>query len=134
MFRYNAARTGHPVQPRIAITPANAFALHEIADTDDIVFRVRLKGTGGEAITWSAASDNPKAVVSPTGGTFVGESFFTITVDSGNLSPGKNVLGNVTVTGTANSLNLVNSPTSIPVSVHVVDQIFSSFLPIIEGN
>ncbi len=134
MFRYNAARTGHLIQPMIIVAPSTAFTLLESSDTDDVQFTITLNDNSGQLITWSAISDNPDATVFPAGGTFVGETTFKITVDSNSLSMGENVIGNVTITGKANNLHMINSPTSIPVTVLVVDKIHAVFLPIAIDN
>lgn len=134
MFRYNAARTGYPVQPMMFVTPLAAIALHEVTSADDVVFTARLEGIGDKTITWTAVSSNPDITISPSGGTFVDETTFTITVDSSGLSLGKNAVGTVTITGTVNGQNVIYSPTLLSVTVHGVDQIFSTYLPVVQRD
>ena len=132
MFRYDAARTGHPLQPMLHVLPTRLVKLHKISDPSDVSFTVTLKGTGadGETIQWSTSDNITDSALLPSGGVFTNETTFTVTVDRASLTPGLNNVGNITVTGTINGNNIVHSPTSASVTIYLVNEIFNEYLPI----
>ena len=129
MFRQNAARTGYPAMPMLHITPSSLVALHEIDDSSDVIFNVVLKCDSSEAINWAANENHPDITLSSTSGSLMDTTTLTISVDRSGLSPGKNTVGTVLITGTINGENVVNSPASLPVTIYLVDNIHQVFLP-----
>ena len=129
MFRQNAARTGYQTLPMLHVTPASLAALHEIGDSNDVVFSVVLAGDSSVPINWTANESHPDIFLSSTSGTLVDAANLTITIDRSGLVPGVNTLGSVLVTGTIDGQNVVNSPVSLPVTVYLVNQIHEAYLP-----
>ncbi|MCB9422032.1 MAG: VCBS repeat-containing protein [Ardenticatenaceae bacterium] len=129
MFRQNAERTGYQALPMLHIAPSSLVTLHETSNWDDVEFTVVLAGSGDETINWTANEDHPDINLSSTSGVLVDTTTLTITVDRSGLVPGVNSLGSVLVTGTINGQNVVNSPATVPVTIYLVDQVHSAYLP-----
>jgi hypothetical protein len=130
MFRYNAARTGHPVVPSLHIAPPSLVQLHEIGDGSNVHMTFYLQGIGEEVIDWTAVT--PAGVtLSPNNGQ-AGSSFtaVSVTVARASLSPGTNNR-TITINGSINGQAVSNSPVQIPVTIYLVDEIFRTHLPVL---
>jgi hypothetical protein len=129
MFKHDAARTGSLDQPTILISPLTLIDLHPISDNNDILFQINLRNNGKESIAWSAVRNDNDITLSSSGGTLVDSATILVNVDRSSLAPGINNVGSVTITGTVNGANVVNSPTSVPITVYLVNEVHEVYLP-----
>jgi hypothetical protein len=130
MFRYNAARTGHPSVPTLAVVPTAVTLFHEIGDSSNVQFTVQVTGSGGEEIDWTASGSSGVSA-SPNSGQVNGAATaVTVTVNRGSLSNGTNNK-TITFSGEVNGNAVANSPLQVPITIYLVDEIFQAHLPTI---
>lgn len=130
MYRYNAARTGHPQLPRLHIAPTTLTKLHEIGDNSNVQMRFTLQGIAEETINWTAVT--PSGVtLSPNNGEVDGTpTAVSVTVSRASLNPGVNNR-TITINGTIGGQPVSNSPVEILLTIYLVDEIFPAYLPVI---
>ncbi|MCP4423321.1 MAG: hypothetical protein GY803_02405 [Chloroflexi bacterium] len=131
MARYNAARIGHPIYPMLQ-TPQSLTKMQEISNLADPEWQVTFGKLGNLPIEWTAVPSNPDITVSPSSGTITNETTITVTVDRNQLSAGSNNVGHITINGTANGDSVLNSPSSLSITVNLVDEITNVYLPILQ--
>lgn len=130
MFRQNPARTGHPQESSLSVSPRNFNMLHAVDNPNDVELVVYLRGLGNTAVDWTTTA-SAGVTVSPANGQ-VGSTptAVTITVDRSSLVPGANN-DTVTISGTVAGTPVANSPVEVSITVNLVDQVFGTYLPII---
>lgn len=130
MYRYNAARTGHPQLPRLHIAPSTLTKLHEIGDNSNVQMSFTLQGIAEETINWTAVAPS-SVTLSPNNGEVDGTpTAVSVTVSRASLNPGVNHR-TITINGTINGQPVSNSPVEIAVTIYLVDEIFPAYLPVV---
>ncbi len=130
MFRYNAARTGHPLTPRLNIAPTSLVRLHEIGDNSNVQMSFTLQGIAEEAIIWTAVPPTGITLSPNNGQAGSTPTAVSVTVARASLNPGVNNR-TITINGTIGGQPVSNSPVEIAVTIHLVDEIFPAHLPVI---
>ena len=135
MFKHDAARTGSFGQPILQVNP-NAFsAFHLVGDSSDIEFDFMVKNAGIGCINWQAiATQQVNVLNSPVSGQVCEgkETAVSVTISTDSLVMGQNNFGEIMLTGTVDGTPVVGSPHSIPLTVYQVNEIYRSYLPIIQ--
>lgn len=129
VFRQNQFNHGtSPLPPYLIVEPDSLLFLHELGDNTPIKFDLQLGNGGSSPISWSISTSNAKVTAAPSNGTLVLGSSSEITINTSGLPLGNNAY-TVTVTGTAAGNPVANSPEQVSVTVKVVEELSTVFLP-----
>ncbi len=131
MFKGNPERTGNQRQPILDVTPGNLTALHQWLDPSNIQRLVRIRNVGNGTLTWNATTLPDRVALVSYYGSVSDEETILATINTNGLSLGYHHLGNIIIEATDNEQPVPNSPFTIPVVVHVVEEIHEVYLPVI---
>lgn len=139
MFRRTASHTGRYSPPAISGGPDSLARFHASGNGPIYTHIFAVKNTGDETMTFMASANHADVSVQPSSGTPVAAgatTYMTVTLDlNGYNTNGTFALGQVTMTATyAGGVSAVNSPDSFNVTVFVVDQVYTSYLPTLRKN
>ena len=131
MFRYNAARTGHPILPTVSVAPTALFGLHEIGDSSDPDFMFQIQGQAESPISWSGSA--PAAIDLTPGNGVINNNSVNVnaSVERGSLNPGDNNVGNITIAADVDGTAVIGSPKTVPVTIRLVNEIYNAHLPML---
>ncbi|MFQ5399194.1 MAG: FG-GAP repeat domain-containing protein [Anaerolineae bacterium] len=130
MFKRNAARTSYSARPTLAVAPGQITSMHLVTDSSDVQVNLTVKNIGPGVFDWYAAPPNGISLA-PVLGTVSEQTTTTVIISRSALSLGINYLGTIQVSASNPSQVVAASPVSVPVTVHLVDKIYYSFLPIV---
>ncbi|HUM70526.1 MAG TPA: VCBS repeat-containing protein, partial [Chloroflexota bacterium] len=99
MYRYNAARTGHPILPRLHTNPTTFVQLHEVDDGRNVHLTLTIHGVAEGAINWTAVAPTDVTVFPPNGQADSTPTPVAITVSRAGLTAGVNHR-TITINGT----------------------------------
>jgi hypothetical protein len=128
MFHRDAQHTGRfPMPPDLDVYPASLFVLHQSGAPNNEQTTLLIRNTGGASLAWSATK--PAGItLAPSSGTVVDQVRVVATVSTSGYPNGTFDLGDIVVTGTANSSSVSGSPATIPVTLYV-GEVFELFIP-----
>jgi len=132
MYKQNAARTSYTGEPTLNVTPISYTSLHLNGDNSDVTFNLSIKNTGIGCFDWAATPPVGVSLSLTSGEVCEGDqTAVSATITTTGLSAGANDMGSITITGLLDSNPVTNSPVSVPLAIYKVDEIFSTYLPII---
>lgn len=125
----NSAR--HPIAPILAVTPPSIVFLHELNNSDALQFSIGIQNPGDSSLSWSGITSDEDLSLAPENGT-VGTTLVTVqsTLATAGMGKGTHQFY-ITFSGLDNGQHVINSPANTSVTVHVVDKVYKSFLPMI---
>ncbi|MCA9935602.1 MAG: VCBS repeat-containing protein [Anaerolineales bacterium] len=129
MFKQNPARTGVNSQPILQVFPQNLFIMRESGSNTITNITIKNGGDGSDSLNWTATPTG--LTLGDSSGTLSGGESQTIevTLPTSGLGVGTYNLGSIEVTGMVDGHHVANSPTTIQVTVYIVDTLYQSFLP-----
>lgn len=133
MFKQSADRSSHAALPSMMVSPTSITLLHLDSDTSDVTQNIVIQNMGAGTFGWTASTTQPATVsLTPNSGTVIEQDTAVATLQTGSLSLGKHSLGSINVYGEMDGTTVAGSPHSIPVTVHVVNEIYRAYLPMIQ--
>jgi hypothetical protein len=133
MFHRDSRHTGYyPLPPRLSVSPASLYVLHQYGSGNSERAHLRLRNLGDGVFNWAVASKPLTVMVTPLSGTVFYTSTvpLTVTVSTTGYNTGTYSLGNIVFTGTSGGSPVMDSPVNIPVTLYV-GQVYRVHLPII---
>lgn len=130
MFRYNAARTGHPIQPMLLPSATSLLHWHEIDNSDDVHLSLTLRKTGDAPLDWTAVANNSVTLSPASGRLGNAPTAINSTISRPSLNPGANQRA-ITFTGAVGGDEVINSPLQVDIVIYLVDEIFQVHLPFV---
>ncbi len=128
MFQHNARHTGSAQSLRLAVVPQSIYLMHQLGDSQSEQMTMTIQADGGGSMAWTIAV--PQGVTAnPSSGTTSTSAQATLTISTAGRSLGTHAIGNVTVTATSGSNPVPGSPATIPVTLHIVQQLYRTRLP-----
>lgn len=129
VFRQNQFNQGtSPLPPYLSVASDSFLFLHEFGDNSPIKFNLQLNNGGSSPISWSVTTSSGRVTASPNSGSLSLSTSSQITIDTTGLSLGDHTY-TVTVTGTAAGNPVANSPEEVSITVKIVDDLTSVYLP-----
>jgi hypothetical protein len=134
MFRGNSQHTGNfnlGDNPVMSVTPSSYSVMHAVTDPSSESFVLKILNTGGAgSINWNVAP--PSGVtVNPSSGALTTSAQTVVTISMTGKPLGINTLGNIVVTGTSGGKPVGSSPTNVPITLYMAEQLFKLNLPLI---
>jgi hypothetical protein len=117
----------------LQVAPAALVIMKDTGDSSRVVHTsLRVRNGGPGEMQWTAEASHKQVSVDPRLGTAT-SAFETITVDvdTRKLRVGAHQLGEITLTGSANGYAVQGSPTTIPVTIYVVEDLQRAALPLV---
>ena len=129
MFNRDPAHTSfYPRRPRLSATPLSLYALQQVGEADSVHLTLHIQNTGDQTFDWSGVA--PSGVtLTPSHGTVEDDERVMVTVSTQEYAAGMHRLGDITIRGSTEDDAVMNSPSSIPVTLYVGD-LYEAFLPI----
>jgi hypothetical protein len=136
MFHRNPQNTRYYVRPpRLTVSPAPLVLLHEQGSGPTVTRTVRVANGGNGAIDWSVDSAPADVSVTPTSGTAdVEGQTVDFVLSIGSYPLGQHEMGSVEFSGLVEGEAVRGSPYSVPITVHVVEQVLHAYLPLVNAN
>ncbi len=94
-------------------------------------FSLQIDNSGGDTLHWTASSDQTWAQFSATSGDTPATVGVSISNSSGILNGPAGTIETANITVTATNPDALNTPQTIPVTVRIVEEIFSTHLPLV---
>ncbi len=118
--------------PILAVFPSSLVFLSEWGSGQTIpeVFSISIENSGGDVLNWTAVSDQSWLLPLSDSGTAPDSTAVSIDNSSGILDTIGTNTGNITITAT--NPDAQNTPQTVPVTVLVIDTIYSVHLPVIQ--
>ncbi|MGQ9467894.1 MAG: FG-GAP-like repeat-containing protein [Anaerolineae bacterium] len=132
MFHRDPQHTGrYPSPPRLNVSPASVYILHQYGSGDQERAFLTLRNTGEGSFSWEVSSPPSGVTVSPSSGTlpYTSTAPVTVTVTTTGYQTGTHPLGNIVFTAPGAE----GSPASIPVTLYV-GQVYRTYLPLVLRN
>ncbi|MBC7228162.1 MAG: VCBS repeat-containing protein [Thermoflexales bacterium] len=133
MFHRDPRHTGYyPSPPRLSISPASLYVLHQYGSGEAEKVYLNLRNPGDGAFNWAVSSQPAGVTVTPLSGIVFYTSTvpLTVTVSTTGYQTGTHSLGSVVITGTSGGNPVQGSPASVPVTLYV-GQVYRTYLPIV---
>ncbi len=128
-FRQNQFNHGvSPLPPYLFAEPTSQLVLHELGDNSSIKLNVQISNLGGESINWSTSTSDGRVSVSPNSGTVFTNASSQITINTNGLALGNHTY-TVTIAGTDGGSPVANSPENLSITVKIVADLYSVYLP-----
>ncbi|MCB8978080.1 MAG: VCBS repeat-containing protein [Ardenticatenaceae bacterium] len=129
VFRQNQLNQGvSPLPPYLIVEPSSLLFLHELGDNTQITFNLQLKNGGSDPISWTVSTSSGRVTATPDSGSFSLSSSSQMTINTTGLSLGDNTY-TITVSGTSGGNPVSNSPEQVSITVKVVENLSSVYLP-----
>jgi hypothetical protein len=136
MFHRNPQNTRYYVRPaQLAVSPASLFLMHERGGDPVVTRAVRVSNGGSGTIQWTVEAVPSGVSVMPSSGTadLSGQTVeFALSVGSYPL--GTHEIGSVEFGGSVGGKSVSGSPFSVPITVHVVEQVHHTYLPLVSRD
>lgn len=132
MFHRDPQHTGrYPSPPRLNVSPASVYILHQYGSGDQERAFLRLRNIGEGSFSWTVSSQPSGVTVSPSSGTlpYTSTALVTITVMTTGYQTGTYSFGNIVFTAPGAQ----GSPTAVPVTLYV-GQVYRAYLPLVLRN
>ncbi|MGH2537157.1 MAG: FG-GAP repeat domain-containing protein [Candidatus Promineifilaceae bacterium] len=132
MFRKNSlnhAITYFP--PRLAVSPLSLVFFHEVGSNQEHLQQLTVTNYGDGVMAWSADLSSPRLNLAPTSGTTTWDgvsSQLSMNADGLNLGTYEH---SVTFVGAVDDLPVEGSPFVLPVTTHIVEQIYQTRFPVL---
>lgn len=130
MFRHDAKRDGLLRMPQLTTTPSSLVALQAVGSIGNPPVVVQVGEVSGGTFNWSATPSDGRVSATPANGTANGSGQINLTISNSGLGVGVYNLGTVQISASTQDRPLSASPTSVSVSLRVVNQVYKSYLPI----
>lgn len=128
-FRQNQFNHGvSPLPPYLSAAPTSQLVLHELGDSSSIKLNVQISNLGSDSINWSTSTSDGRVSVSPNSGTVSTNTSGQITINTNGLALGNHTY-TVTITGTDGGNPVANSPVNLSITVKIVENLYSVYLP-----
>ncbi len=133
MFHRDPQHTGYyPQPPRLSVSPASLYVLHQYGSGDTETAYLWLRNIGDGMFHWAVSNQPSGVTVSPSSGIIFYTSTLpaTVTVSTAGYLTGTYSLGNLVITATGDGSPVQNSPFNVPVTLYV-GQVHRAYLPIV---
>lgn len=133
MFHRDPQHTGsYPAPPRLSVSPASLYVLHQYGSGNTETAHLRLRNIGDGAFNWAISSSPSGVIVAPSSGRvfYTSTISLAVTISTMGYPTGTYFLGNVVITGTNGGGPVQGSPFNIPVTLYV-GQVYRAYLPIV---
>jgi hypothetical protein len=121
-----------PLPPGLSVEPGSITLLHESSDPGDATFQLHISNTGDGSFDWTAT---PPAGVTlgSNSGTVTDQESVQVSVDTSAFTgnTGMFPVGDIQITATAGGEPILDSPTSVSVSLLMAPQIYRVYVPLV---
>jgi len=133
MFHRDMQHSGKfPLPPGLSVEPGSITLLHESSDPGDATFQLHISNTGDGSFDWTAT---PPAGVTlgSNSGTVTDQESVQVSVDTSAFTgnTGMFPVGDIQITATAGGEPILDSPTSVSVSLLMAPQIYRVYVPLV---
>ena len=136
MFHRDAQHTGYyPAPPRLSVTPASLYVLHQYGSGDTERACLGINNTGDGSFSWAVSSSPNAITVDPPGGTVSSTSTTQIALTvvglgTATFPTGTYSMGSIVITGTSGGTPVAGSPAEIPVTLYI-GQVSRAYIPLV---
>jgi hypothetical protein len=118
------------------VTPESLGSMRGTEDAGTVVERSLWVRNGGPGVLhWTAVATHGDVSAGPGSGTATSDpETITVSIDVGGLGVGAHDLGGITLTGSAYGRAAQDSPTTIPITVHVLEDVESAYVPMVAAR
>jgi len=133
MWRARARRNGWNARPlSLEASPSSLALIQQYGVTGVVRRNIQLANGGDGVLDWTAQPWGQGVSVSPQSGALPteGQTTIAVEIDVGDHPIGTYELGGITLAGTGYGEPAIGSPRTIPITLHVVETVYRSFLPL----
>jgi hypothetical protein len=132
MFHRTPQNTRYYVRPpQLRVSLDSLVVMHEQGSSSTVSRMIRVVNGGSGTIDWTAEALHSDVSVTPSSGTVdVNGQTLEFVLSVGSYSLGTHELGSADFSALAGGETVRGSPFSVPITVHVVEQVYNTYLPL----